>query len=303
MLAMGESGRLRAMSKDSPALQHPLALFESLRERIQRDGITRFREIDEDWLNLIWCLDQYRIRGLVPAGMGNPKVAPTRRFAAIYRMKGNWFGQLLAALLQNRTRLEVASRTRVQGFSQWHQIDVAWPPREVDPLICIETKVTGAPAYLDTPARGALSDWTNRRKELKFASTDLKLFRSQDATVIDHWGVWRGSATPRTYFVWAARMRSGRSGDRIETLVREAQALVSSYLEGAAIVAWAESADGMYEYVPLPPSARGATVDDVLHRVATEIKGFAPAGEEPEPVLPGAITLDIDSLEADSPGD
>jgi hypothetical protein len=283
---------------------HPQHLFDDLIERIQRDGLTRFRQVQADWLALIWSLDAYRAHGVVPKGMGNPKISAPRRLAAVYRMKGNWFARVLAALLQNRTSQEIAARTRVKGYSQWHQVDCAWPAREVDPLVCIETKVTGAPATADDPARGAMGDWSNRRKELKFAATDLKLYRSQDDTVIDHWGFWRGRATPRAYFVWAARLRSGRRGDKIEVLAREAQAVVSSYLEGAAVIGWRERTDaGGYEYVDLPPWAHGLTVDDVLHRVATEIREFAPTGEEPEPVVHERAKIDVDDLVADRDAD
>ena len=40
-----------------------------------------------------------------------------------------------------------------------------------------------------------MSDLSNRRKELKFAATDLKLYRRQQETSIDHWGVWRERST------------------------------------------------------------------------------------------------------------
>ena len=43
-----------------------------------------------------------------------------------------------------------------------------------------------------------MADWTNRRKELKFAATDLKLYRRQQATRIDHWDVWRTNDPPKT---------------------------------------------------------------------------------------------------------
>jgi len=93
-----------------------------------------------------------------------------------------------------------------------------------------------------------MSDFSNRRKELKFAATDLKLYRRQQATRIEHWGVWRRNALPLTFFLWAARLRepaepgvTDRSRwveDRIEALVREATALVDTYLDGAGIYAW-----------------------------------------------------------------
>ena len=79
------------------------------------------------------------------------------------------------------TTSQLASRSHVMGFSQTHQIDIAWPARDVKPLvaplICCEAKLTGAPPYEGNDGRGATDDWSNRRKERKFQATDLKLYR------------------------------------------------------------------------------------------------------------------------------
>ncbi|MEX2212301.1 MAG: hypothetical protein WD689_11130 [Gaiellaceae bacterium] len=260
---------------------HPGEMLSGLKERIQAQALTQFGHIEDDWLDLMWSLDAYRVAGIPPRGMGKLTSAPQKRLEAVYRSKGNWFAELLALLLEHRTSLRIAPRQSVQGFSQAHQIDVAWPARAEDPLVCAETKVTGAPAYGTTPARGATSDWTNRRKELKFAATDLKLYRRAADTTIDHWGVWRESAPPKTYFLWAARLRPT---DRLDRMVREAQALVNTYLDGAGIYAWQENEDGDgYQAVSLPPAAHVTDLDDVLHRIASEINRQAGVDKEPPP--------------------
>ena len=157
--------------------------------------------------------------------------------------------------------------------------------RNVDPLICAETKVTGGPAYGSHDARGAMNDWTNRRKELKFAATDLKLYRRGMETRIEHWDVWRGDQPPAVFFLWAARL--GPS-DNARKMVEEVRALVDTYLDGAGVFGWQESADGSsYEMVELPPSDRVNTLDDVLYRIATRIRRMAgPDNEPPPPVTP-----------------
>lgn len=263
---------------------HPGERLDALKEKVQAEGIRRFADIQDLWLELMWSLDAHRVNGIPPRGMGKQTSTPQKRLEAVYRSKGNWFAELLALLLQNRTSLRISPRQKVQGFSQTHQIDVAWPAREEDPLVCAETKVTGAPAYGSTPARGAMSDWTNRRKELKFAATDLKLARRDQETTIDHWGVWREQASPKTYFLWAARVRPEK--DHITKMVEEAQALVNTYLDGAGIFVWQENGDG-YETIALPHSAQVTALDDVLHRIASEISRFAGAEKEaPPPVTP-----------------
>ena len=187
---------------------HPGELWAELQRRVQDQAVTKFARVESDWLMLMWSIDAFRIAGVPPRGMGRDELDPGPRLAAIYRTKGNWFATLIALLLQNRTHQRIQPRTKVRGFSQMHQIDVAWPIREEDPLVCAETKVTGAPAYGRTPVRSALADFSNRRKELKFAATDLKLFRRQQETSIGHWGVWRENAPPKAYFLWAARLKT-----------------------------------------------------------------------------------------------
>lgn len=294
------------MTPDDPAARieervgHPGQLLDALKERVQTEGLKQFAQVEGDWLNLMWTLDAYRVAGVPPRGMGRLTSTPQKRLEAVYRSKGNWFAELLAVLLQNRTSLRIAPRQNIQGFSQTHQIDVAWPAREEDPLVCAETKVTGAPAYGSTPARGAMSDWTNRRKELKFAATDLKLYRRDLDTTIDHWGVWRETAPPKTYFLWAARLRPN---DRLPKMVEEAQALVNTYLDGAGIFAWREREDGTgYESVPVPHSAQVTELDDVLHRIAAEINREAGADKEaPAPITPTKRAVQTESLLPDEP--
>ncbi|MYI86420.1 MAG: hypothetical protein F4081_06465 [Dehalococcoidia bacterium] len=229
----------------------------------------------------MWTLDVYRREGVAPRGMGKSRLQPARRLDGVYRGKGHWFADVVALLLDNQTDQRIAPRHTVQGFSQTHQIDVAWPVRDIDPLICAETKVTGGPPDRSHGARGALSDWSNRRRELKFTSTDLKLYRRGMDTRIEHWDVWRSSQTPRTYLLWAARLRPS---DEIDRMVEEVQQLVNTYLDGAGVLGWREADDGRsYEIVPLPASARVSDLDDVLYRIATEIRRMAGPDNEPPP--------------------
>lgn len=275
---------------------HPGRKWDALKQRVQAEHVQLFNDAQDEWLDLLWCLDAYRAAGLCPTGMGNEKAVPAKRLAAVYRGKGNWFATLLTLLLENQTSHRLGARVQVQGFSQYHQIDVGWPARNLDPLICLETKVTGAPATASDPERGAMADFSNRRKELKFAATDLKLFRRQSLTAIRHWDLWRASTYPKCYFLWAARLKPG---DRIDRMVTEAQALVKTYLEGAGIIAW-EPADAGYVPVPVPAVERVTSVDDVLYRIATEITDIAPPGEEPPaPQLPDVPTLNLSAIAPD----
>lgn len=301
---------IRAIATASAELEsrvgHPGDLWAALKDRVQAEHITEFATVESDWLRLMWAIDAFRIEGLPPRAMGRAEVNLVRRLGAVYRTKGNWFATLVALLLQNRTRQVLRPRTRVQGMSQLHQIDVAWPSREEDVLVCAETKVTGAPAFGDTPARGALADFSNRRKELKFAATDLKLYRRQQTTPIGHWAVWRENEPPKTYFLWAARLRvETKRPERIHRLVDEARALVDTYLDGAGIVCWRLADSGAsYTMVPLPANAVVTSLDDVLYRIQSEIaRRVGPNGEPPAPVIPVERAVDLKKLLPDRVND
>lgn len=291
---------------------HPGDLRDALIERIVSHRIREFENVQDDWLALMWTLDQYRVQGVAPRGMGDAR-NEGERLAAVYRSKGHWFAQVLAALLENQTKERVAPLTKVRGFSQLHQIDLAYPDRRELPLICTETKVTGAPAYGSYPERGAMADFSNRRKELKFAATDLKLARRDTKTEIKHWGVWREKATPKTYFLWAARLRRGTAAqtkggatrytkrDYVARLVDEASLLVNTYLDGAGLFAWELDDDGTgYKPVEVPSGGQVHKLDDVLYRIANEIDELAKVEDKlPKPVRPEERAVQADVLPDD----
>ncbi|MXZ47123.1 MAG: hypothetical protein F4Z08_09095 [Chloroflexi bacterium] len=261
---------------------HPGQRWDDLLSRVRGDAtLQTFGTIADEWLGLMWCLDRYRSAEVAPLGMGNPDASAANRLSGIYRYKGNWFATILAELLKNATGQEIRPRQEVQGFSQTHQIDIAWPAREDDPLVCAEAKVTGGPAYGATRARGAMSDWSNRRKELKFAATDLKLGRRKHNTQIDSWGFWRRSAPPATYILWGARLRPD---DRIERVTRQVERVVGTYLDGGGIFAWRTSSDGAgYDAVSLPADAQSLSLDEALREIKTRINRQAAPGQPPPP--------------------
>src|SRR5204863_248697 len=128
-------------------------------------------------------------------------------------------------------------------------------------------------------------------------------FRRQQETSIEHWGAWREKQPPKTYFLWAARLRGNGKGhnDDIERLIVEAQALVNTYLEGAGIFAWRERTDGKgYEAAGIPAAARVTDLDDVLYRIASEIREIVrTTGGTPAPVRPAGRAVDVTKLTPD----
>lgn len=273
----------------------PAVLWQHLKAKVQHEDVRSFSRIAQEFLSVLWSLDLYKSEGVNP-----PQMA--RDLSGSYRMKGNWFAELVGLLLENQTQSPLAPRSNVQGFSQMHQIDIAWPGGRPAPLVCVETKVMGGPPVRGTRARPATADWTNRRKELKFQATDLKLFRRQQETRIDHWDNWRHVAPPSVYFVWCARL-DGRADD-LSRMVRELRALTETYLDGAALIPYRERRDREgYELVPLAWADRVADVDDLIHRVANQINDKTRSGELDRDSRPPSRKIDLSDLEPDRADD
>jgi hypothetical protein len=274
------------------AFGNPAELWGRLKARVQHENLKSLSAVAIEFLAVLWCLDRYKSDGINPAGMA-------KDLNGSYRMKGNWFAELVSLLLENQTHSPLAPRTNVQGFSQAHQIDIAWPAGWRVPLVCVETKVMGGPPVGKTRARPATADWTNRRKELKFQAADLKLFRRQQATHIDHWDNWRKQAPPSVFFLWCARL-DGRADD-LTRMVRELRALTETYLDGAALLPYRQNTAGTgYEVVPIAWADRVVDVDDLVHRVANLINDTTAHGaiEEVEPASP---VVDVSALAPDVP--
>lgn len=284
---------------------HPGRKWEALEALLDSGQATRLSEVVPHWLDVMWSLDQYRRASVPPVGMGKvlqksgQPTAPGQRLEGVYRMKGGWFSRMLRSLLQNRTGQDFGtSKSQVVGYSQRHEIDIAWPKGHKAPLVCIETKVMGSPPVGDQRARNARDDFSNRRKEIKFAATDLKLGRREGRT-INHWDTWRRNAYPLAFLVWGGRMGPG---DSMDHMIRELEALVRSYLDGAGVLAWKEQ-DGKYVPVAVPPLADVHSADNVLERVASEVLEITPPGQEPPPPAEPETVVGEELLPADDDSD
>src|SRR5262245_43240137 len=156
--AVSNPTRETESSKLEEQVGNPVLLWESLKERVQSEALKRFADIEEEWLRFMWSLDAYRSRSVAPRGVS------AKTLGALNRRKGHRIAELLSLLLQNQTSQQIGTRTEVRGFSQAHRLGLVWPVRVADALICAETKVSGAPAFGSTPARGPVDDWPQRRK-------------------------------------------------------------------------------------------------------------------------------------------
>lgn len=293
---MASSSNPEDQARVEARVGNPSEKAQQLRDRIQNEMVKSFREIEADFLDLLWTIDAYRVEQVTPrAPSGTVLKKSSEGGEGIYRAKGNIFSDVVTLILSNKTSSPLAPRSQVQGFSQLHQIDIAWPARPgkalQDPLICCEAKLTGAPGFGTTPDRKGRADWSNRRKELKFQATDLKLYRQQENTRIQHWDQWRRKAPPLVYTVWAARLSSI---DEYSRMIEDAQALTATYLDGVGIYGFITNATGdgyVAASVSRGVSQRVTSLDNVLDLMAAEIQDIMDQhnNKVPEPVIPSSF--------------
>jgi hypothetical protein len=133
-----------------------------------------------------------------------------------------------------------------------------------------------------------MDDWSNRRKELKFQATDLKLYRhTAERSTIEHWDLWRRQALPSVYSLWAARLRRT---DDVQKMIAEARTLTDTYCDGVGIYAFRERTGAAgYEPTPLSRgvSERVTSLDNVLDLIAAQIRQIM---SEHDNRVPPAIT-------------
>lgn len=289
---------------------NPAEKLQALRDRIQNEIVKTFRDVETDFLDLLWTIDTYRVEQVTPRAPAGTKIKKGAEGGeGIYRSKGNFFSEVVTLILSNKTSSPLAPRGKVQGFSQLHQIDIAWPARAgkalQDPLICCEAKITGAPGFGTTPDRKGRADWSNRRKELKFQATDLKLYRQQENTKIHHWDQWRKKAPPLVYTLWAARLSTP---DEFSKMIDDAQALTATYLDGVGIYGFMKNAaaDGyVAASISRGVSERVTSLDNVLDLIAAEIQDVMERHNNrvPAPVIPDSFAAEatkIDDEDTDS---
>lgn len=93
---------------------HPGERLMALLDRIRAERVRDFADITDEFLALMWCLDQYRVADAAPVGMGRQAATYRSRIDGVYRGKGNWFAILLTHLLMNRTGETIRSRSKIR---------------------------------------------------------------------------------------------------------------------------------------------------------------------------------------------
>ena len=223
----------------------PLEKWNELKFVVQQENVKVFSEVAADFLDVLWCLDQYRVAGIPPPSMGKPGQADRPACGCPgLRMKGNWFSELVSLILMNQTasRLSASPGAECKAFRRLHQVDVAWPAARSAPLVCVETKVMGGPAYDGQRRRGRNQRLDESPQGAQVSGNRSEAYRREQRQRIDHWDPWRRWRHHRSTSLWCARMEQPQ--DSLDRMVAEVRALTETYLDGAAIFADRAASDG-----------------------------------------------------------
>ncbi len=123
---------------------NPWERWRALINRVTGGAVQQFAAVEQEWLDLMWCLDAYRAAGVSPRRVGRRRDPSPE---AANRGKGQWFKTLLIALLGERTPQRLATRTIVPGFSQAAGSTL---PGQIAPRILSFAPSRGSPEPLPT---------------------------------------------------------------------------------------------------------------------------------------------------------
>lgn len=239
-------------------------LWNVLIDRAGQVG-TRFQDIEEAFLEFMQAVNGLRRKGKFPAGQ--------------YRQKGNWWRDLMAALVKARCGVVMPDR-RVEGLTDVHSLDMMYPDPLVEvsgSLIVVEAKMLGTPEHIEPdgtrrPERGGAVDLDKRLKEVKYTPIDLRL--KYTGPVASDWEEWNRTAIPKFYSLWAFRVAS-RERQTVQTrIVNKMVRLARYYNTGVGFYLYEEDEGGQYRSFSAAVP-RGHTVDEVIEAICGNVKSVS----------------------------
>lgn len=271
--------------------------LRSMYQRLEESRATSWNQVEEEFLAAMSAFDS-GLPSTFEGGDEQKKRQNTALSGAIQNGKGDWFNNILAALLENCSGIDTLYvRRRVPGLIiPEHNLDGVYPgdeTREIEFLL--EAKMMGTPKHANSQGEKAVgragsADTNKRVKELAFKSIDLKGEAARRLTMVGisptgggagggDLSTWLHASRPRIYFFMGVR--------------------VVSDSDFAAVVRWAETAAqvvdavGLYCYEPADETftryrrrARIPTayeLERVLYRACTELQGLKDAPPPPIP--------------------
>lgn len=233
----------------------PIPQWQELNRRIVYEKL-RWRDIQEELLNILAELDQLRREDRIPEGK--------------YRQKGNYFRDTIIALVKARCGYSLRER-ELLGKTDVHRVDLSYIQDVENPergvlILAGEVKAMGSPGHKRDdrhyPERTITIDIDKRIKEVKYTSVDLK--RLIDPQVSKGWDKFIANTPPAFFTAWLMRLASH---DRVEHIFKKL-AGVTEYTNGVGVALYQEGDDGTYEWImeiPKPLLTIEALVEEVCH--------------------------------------
>lgn len=216
---------------------------------VSKPGI-RFSDIQEEFLTILYeNLDRYRKQGIVPEGE--------------YRQKGNAFRDLILAIIQSQTGLELRGM-KIEGFTDKHDLDLGFYLHDVL-YIAGQVKLLGSPAHKllsgeFKPERMARADIDKRIKEVKYTPVDLKL--RYGGKEVGRWDDWIRGSIPRFYSFWGCRIANR---DNVDLIIQKFLHL-KEYNNGVGVVLYREE-KGKYAKID-DPRLKELDIDDTIRDIS-----------------------------------
>jgi len=211
---------------------------------------TRFSDIQEEFLTVLYKLDEYRKEGAIPEGE--------------YRQKGNAFRDLILALIKSRVGFKLRDM-RVEGFTDEHDLDLGFYLNGVL-YVGGQVKMIGSPPHSlrgeRKPERPTRADIDKRMKEVKYTPLDLKLKYSGTDLKNGQPGEI-GSQIPSqdSFSFWACRIGAEDDLDLIASkFVR-----LTEYNNGVGVILYREE-KGRYTAIE-KPELKPLTIDNTIDQI------------------------------------
>lgn len=241
------------------------APLRTLYAKVAEAGVSRWTDVENDFLEAMWCFDENFRSGLANQGDNQ-------------NGKGDFFTDLIALLLENASGKALYGRGKIPGLLfENHALDASYPATGVVEVL-IETKVAGAPKTSRNPSqknpkgRSGSADLDKRIKEASLKTIDLKAEwarrAGQGGGPAGDLLTWLRRSRPASFLFMAIRVIDAR--DLARTL-RFAEA-AGQLMDGVGLVAYGpDSAGTGYEILEAPLALQ---LDRTLSRVASALRSL-----------------------------
>lgn len=235
-----------------PPTRHTFEPYERLLQRISAEAVTKWEDIELDFLEATSSFDgEYAAGG---------------RDTGWYRSKARYFNDFIVELLANASGMQMSTRQKKnsQLFGKL-DIDVCYPG-DGTPVVGAEVKQLGTPPHPGNRNEGRRSctDLHKRIREVAFTSVDFKRAYAPPSPInsFQHWI----DTTPPGYFTfWSMRVDDDHDFQRVRTML----ANLRTYCNGVGAVMFMGTPDNPTTYAA--QSVNELDMDRCLQEIAQRV--------------------------------